>query len=103
MKPSEKDLKAVGDAMITLTELNYVDEELAAMNTFLEGYAQEMNDIKMNAIFTNLPEAMNAFRILHQFAFQFQNEEDIIAEFQEELDEVALRINYQGGDGNICV
>lgn len=103
MKPNDFEMERVGNAIVTLLELDYTPEQLDCLNPFLKGHGLDLNDMKMNEIFKNELRAMDAIRILHDFAFQFQNEEDFFEEFSTELDNVFISINFRDKQGSISI
>jgi CheY-like chemotaxis protein len=71
----------------------YTAEQLTYINPILKQYALDVNDLEMAKIFNHQSQIMDAIRALHDFSFQFQNEEDVYDEFKSELDYLYDSIN----------
>ena len=93
MKPNKLELEQVGNALLTLNEVDYTAEQLTYINPILKQYALDVNDLEMAKIFNHQSQIMDAIRALHDFSFQFQNEEDVYDEFKSELDYLYDSIN----------
>lgn len=89
MKPSDVEIEQVGQSIIALTNGDYSMPQCTAIHEFLKGHALDLNDVKMSKIFSNQLQVMDAIRTLHEFAFQFQSEEELFDEFVSNLDQIA--------------
>jgi hypothetical protein len=93
MQPQAKEIEEVGNAFISLGYPEYTPQQQEFLNEFLKQAAQNLNETDLGKIFGENVEVKSAIKSLHQFAKSYQNEEEIFAEFKEEIDDLLITLN----------
>jgi len=97
MPPSAYEIDEVGNAFISISYLDYTNEERNQLNRFLHQHGKAFDEDGIKTAFKTKPEIIQAIRTLHQFATQYENEKEIFSEFKEEIDHLLITINQAEG------
>ena len=103
MKANPYEIEQAGNAIMVLMELNYSPQQMDTLNQFLKSHALDLDDMAISEIFGNELKAIDALRALHDFAFQFQNEEDLFEAFESELENLYIAINFRDKQGSVSI
>lgn len=93
MQPNYEEIKDVGDAFISLGYETLSPQESEYLNHFLKQYAKDYDDAKINTVFKNKNNIIQAFRILNNFAKKYQADDNVIQEFNEEIYDLLINLN----------
>lgn len=96
MQPNYEEIKTVGDAFITLGYETLSPQENEYLNHFLKQYAKNYDDAKINVLFKNKGELIQALKTLNDFAKKYQADESVIQEFNEEIYDLLINLNRKG-------
>ncbi|MCS5710986.1 hypothetical protein [Candidatus Berkiella aquae] len=93
MQPTPYEIDEVGNAFVTIGSSEYTSPQTDFLLNFLQRYAQDLHESELTKIFHDKIEISDALKTLNVFANHYQNESEIIAEFQDEIEELIITIN----------
>lgn len=98
MHPQAYEIEEVGQAFITIGTPEYTPEQQDYLNSILNEYVQEVDKDELTKIFKDKIQVADAIKTLNDFANHYQDEKEIIDEFNEEIENLLITIN-QYDDG----
>lgn len=93
MHPQSYEIEQVGQAFITIGTPEYTPEQQNYLTNILNEYAQDVNKDELIKIFKDKIQVADAIKILNDFALHYQNEKEVIDEFNEEIENLLISIN----------
>lgn len=93
MQPTPYEIDEVGNAFVAIGSADYNPSQTDFLMNFLQRYAQDLHESELIKIFHDKMEILDALKTLHTFANHYQNESDVFAEFQDEIEELIININ----------
>lgn len=98
MHPQTFEIEEVGQAFIVIGTPEYTPEQQSYLNSILNEYVQEVDKDELSKIFKDKIQVADAIKTLNDFATHYQDEKEIIDEFNEEIENLLITIN-QYDDG----
>jgi len=99
MHPNHFEIETVGDAFISLSFLDFNQLQRDFLNRFLKDYAFSLDKKELQSLFNNQPEALNAIKVLYEFATQYQDDKETILEFKAEIYDLLINLNGKNEEG----
>lgn len=93
MHPNRQEIEEVGDAFLALGYMTFTPKEQDYLSRFLNQYAKEYNDAEVKALYKDKDNVIQAFKTLNNFAKEYQNEKEVIQEFNEEIYDLLINLN----------
>lgn len=93
MQPTPYEIDEVGNAFVAIGSSDYTPSQTDFLMNFLQRYAQDLHESELTKIFHDKTEISDALKTLHTFANHYQNESEVFAEFQDEIEELIITIN----------
>ena len=93
MKPDPQQIEQVGQAFMDIASYPYTPEQQEYLNDFLISVAQSHDEPTARKLFNDKPPIIEAINALAQFSTQYQQNEDIMNEFKDEIDNLLLKLN----------